>query len=46
MNSHLTYDTSDNNADEIFFYCNGLSGLKSLCEFGAKDFIVRKILSI
>ncbi|WP_286043868.1 hypothetical protein [Xylanibacter rodentium] len=38
--------SSDNNPDEddgIFFYCDGLSGLKSLCEFGGEDFIVTEI---
>lgn len=29
--------------DDIFFYCDDLSGLKSLCEFGGEDFIVTEI---
>ena len=39
----LSSDCHPDEEDDIFFYCDGLSGLKSLCEFGGEDFIVTEI---
>ena len=43
VNIRLSSDSNLDKDDDIFFYCNGLSGLKSLCEFGGEDFIVTEI---
>lgn len=39
----LSSDCHPDEEDDIFFYCDGLSDLKSLCEFGGEDFIVTEI---
>lgn len=43
VNIRLSSDCHPDEEDDIFFYCDGLSGLKSLCEFGGEDFIVTEI---
>lgn len=32
--------------DEVFFYCTGVSELKSLCIPGEEDFVVTKVYNI
>lgn len=36
----LSSDIDPDKEDDIFFYCNSLTGFESLCEFGGEDFIV------
>ena len=43
VNIRLSSDCHPDEEDDIFFYCDGISGLKSLCEFGGEDFIVTEI---
>lgn len=43
VNIQLSSDSDPDKEDDIFFYCNSLTGLESLCEFGCKDFIVTEI---
>lgn len=45
VNIRLSSDNNPDEEDDVFFYCDGLSGLKSLCEFGGEDFIVTEIHS-
>ncbi len=41
MKSFVMDDKTDNDIEEkIFFYCAGLSDLKSLTEYGMEDFII------
>lgn len=39
----LSSDSNPDEDDDIFFYCDSLNDLKSLCEFGGEDFIVTEI---
>lgn len=39
----LSSDTNPDEDDDIFFYCNSVIDLKSLCEFGGEDFVVIEI---
>ena len=39
----LSSDSSLDEDDDIFFYCDSLNDLKALCEFGGEDFIVTEI---
>ena len=44
-NIRLSSDNNPDTDDDMLFYCNGISDLKSLCEFGGEDFIVTEIHS-
>lgn len=39
-NIQLSSDHNPDEDDDMLFYCNGIPGLKSLCDFGGEDFIV------
>lgn len=41
----LSCDSNPDKEDDIFFYCNSLTGFESLCEFGGEDFIVTEMYS-
>lgn len=34
---------ADEMDDDIFYYCNSLSDLKSLCDFGVSDFVLTNV---
>ncbi len=41
----LSTDCNPNGDYDVFFYCNSLSELLSLCEYGKEDFLVTEIHS-
>ncbi len=42
----LSTDVDDATDEKIFFYCNGIEGLKSLAEFEGEDFILTDCFSL
>lgn len=36
----------EDNDDEIFFYCNGIDGLKSLVDFSSEEFMITDLQTI